>query len=127
MAAGLYPLDPNTPVGQLRVNVGDTGFTLEDGYANFSDVELEALLAQSSGNIARATGNAYLRLSAIYAAMGRSVKTDDLGLDTKGRGGDLLEVAKEWFARAAEADLAEAQGYFDIVPLASHRNTPFFL
>lgn len=122
---GAAPLDPETPVGQLRANLGDTGFTeLEPpvagqvDYANFSDAALEAFLAGASGNVARATGAAYMQLAAIYAAAGKSIKTDDLAHDDRQRGADLFEVAKWWFSHADAAEAAAAAEIFEIAPFA---------
>lgn len=120
--AGVSPLDPLTAVGQLRVNIGDTlsialvpPVSGQADYANFSDADLEALLALSGDSVYRATGSAYMRLAAEYSALGRSVKTDDLGLDTRGRGSDLLKIAQFWFERADVADQSEADDYFELV------------
>lgn len=120
---GVSPIDPLTPVGQLRLNIGDTASIAlvppvsgSADYANFSDIDLAGFLAQSGDNLNRATGNAYLRLAAEYAATGRSIKTDDLAIDTRNRGKDLLEVASYWFSQADSDVSAEADEYFNIVP-----------
>lgn len=122
---GAQPLDANTAVGQLRATLGDTSFIDLDpvvagqaDYAVFSDVVLEAALLQAADSIPRAAGNLVLSLALEYGTKGRSIKTDDLSLDTKGRGADLLAVAKAFFGEADAADLAGAADYFKIVPFA---------
>lgn len=123
--AGASPIDPSSAVGALRVNIGDTAsvplvppVSGQAAYANFSDIDLETFLAQTSNNVNRATGNAYLRMAAEYAATGRSIKTDDLAIDTRARGKDLLQIADYWFKQADASDAAEADEYFNIVPFA---------
>jgi hypothetical protein len=119
---GASPVDLTTPVGALRANLGDfTSVPLNPpvegqvSYANYSDAALEGFLAVASDSVPRATGMALLQLSAVYAATGRSIRTDDLGLDSKGRGQSLLEVAKSWLAEADKADATAGGGYLDVV------------
>lgn len=118
---GVSPIDPATPVGQLRLAVADTAsVALEPAevgvvdYANYSDADLEAFLAAASGEPVRATGYAYLQLAAIYSAQGKSIRTDDLAISTLGRGADLIAVAKSYFAQADAADAAGGLDFFDI-------------
>lgn len=118
---GVYPLDPATPVGQLRALVGDTSSIPLDppvagqaSYAVWSDVALEAALALADDSVYAAGANLYLALAAQYAPLGRSIKTDDLALDTKGTAGDLISIAKEW--RAQNALDAAGGDSFAIVP-----------
>jgi hypothetical protein len=120
---GIAPLNPSTPVGQLRVNLGDKSFKPLDppipgagDYANFSDADLTALLAGAAGSVSRATGAGYMQLAAVYIATGRSIKTDDLAIDTRQRGKDLFEVAKWWFTHADEADAAGVGDIFMVAP-----------
>jgi hypothetical protein len=106
----------------LRALVGDTSSTpLEpaiEGQANYavwSDLALEAALGLASGSIYRAAANLYFSLAAQYAQQGRSTKTDDLTLDTKGRAGDLITIARAWAAHADGGDVAAANDFFQIV------------
>jgi hypothetical protein len=112
--SGAYPLNPATAVGQVRLNVGDSIATLPAGqapqYAYFSDAEITAFLTAAGDDPVRATGFAYLQLAASFAMQGKSIKTDDQAIDTKGRGKDLLEVAQSWLAQADAA----ANDFFDI-------------
>lgn len=131
---GVQPLDPTTPVGQLRLNLGDTAFVELAppapgfaAYANYSDDALEAFLAAAGNNVLRATGNAYMQLAAIYAAQGKSIRTDDLSVDTKGRGADLLAVAKSYFDQASSAEATEGLDFFDVATPYTRINVdPFY-
>jgi hypothetical protein len=121
---GVSPLDPATPVGQLRSLVGDTEATPldppidgEGSYAIWSDVALEAALGLAGDSVYRAASNLYFTLAAEYAQSGRSIKTDDLSIDTKGRAGSLIEIARSWASAANQADAAD--DFFEIVPFTS--------
>ena len=124
---GVAPIDPTTPVGQVRINLGDIASVpldpAEEGYAdyaNYGDAELEAFLASAADSVPRATGMAYLQLAATYAVAGRSIKTDDLAINTTSRGSDLLAIAQSWLKEAVVQDTAAAASYTDIVsPYAS--------
>lgn len=122
---GVAPLDPNTPVGQLRALVGDTQYvplvppvTGQGDYNVWSDHSLAAVLATQGGSALRAAGSLYLQLAAEYAQSGRSVKTDDLAINTLGRGDTLLKVAQSFFDDATAGDNAAANDFFQIVPFA---------
>lgn len=120
---GAAPLVPSSPVGQLRSLLGDTAYTPLDpdvpgqgSYAVFSDVALEAALVLAKDSISRAAGNLTMSMALQYAAEGKSIKTDDLAIDVKGRGADLLAVAKAFLAEADAADTADGGEFFDVVP-----------
>lgn len=120
---GIVPLDPNTPVGALRLIVGDTASTPLDppvadqgSYAIWSDDALSAALSAAGDNAYRAAGALYLALASEYIQQGRSVKTDDLAIDTRTRGTDLLKVAQSFLAQADADDAAGASDFFQIVP-----------
>lgn len=128
---GIFPIDKNSPVGQLRLTVGDTIFTELPGatepppepppeprnvdYANFSDDELEVLLAGADGSLPRATSRAYAKLAAIAAATGVTIKTNDLGYANEKRASELRELAKYWAAEADTADDMASDDIFEIV------------
>lgn len=84
--------------------------------AVFTDEQLDAALLASGDNLLRAAGHAFQALAAEYAILGKSVRTEDLAIDTRGRGKDLLEVAQSYFDEATAADNAEAEAFFQIVP-----------
>lgn len=125
---GVSPVDTASEVGQLRLLVGDTssiplspavsGFA---DYSQWSDDALQVALTATGGNQLRAAGTLYLQLAAEFSMTSRSIATDDLRLDTKHRGADLLKVAQSFFDQADGADAESANDFFQIVPRASSR------
>ena len=105
---GLHPLDPSSPVGKLRLSLGDTSVTDcgsgQASYANFSDAKLAQLLEDAGGSILRAKAFAYAELAAIAAANQITIKTNDLGY-SKDRTAGELRALSEFFS--TEADKAE--------------------
>lgn len=125
---GVAPLDPSTSVGQVRAHIGDTNFTpLEPPvtgmglYEWMSDAEIQAMLNTASDSVARATGYAMLGLSRDFAARGRSIKTDDLSMDSRGRGSDFLSIAQSWLQQADADDARSAGDIFEIAPFGGRR------
>ena len=122
MTLGAYPLDPATLVGQLRAIVGDTTATPIEGsptlahYAIWGDNDLAATLAYTRNDVYRAAGDLYRTLAAQYIQSGKSIKTDDLAIDTRTRGTDLLKVAQSFYDEAALADAAAGGDFFQIIP-----------
>lgn len=123
---GIAPLDPTTDVGRLRALLADTAFkplvppvSGQGDYAIYSDADLIAYLALGAGDPLRSAAIATRRLALEYSAKGKSIRTDDLAVDLRSRGKDLLEVAKS-FDEAAEASSASgASDYFNIVATGS--------
>lgn len=119
---GVAPLDSTTAVGQLRAILGDTSYVdltppiagMGD-YAVYSDADLVAALTLAKGSILRAAGQLTKRLALQYSAEGRSIKTDDLAIDVRSRGADLLKVAESFIDDADAEDEAELNDYFNIV------------
>jgi hypothetical protein len=87
-------------------------------YNVWSDDALAVALAAQSDNQLRAAGTLYLQLAAQYAQAEHSITTDDLRLDTRGRGADLLKVAQSFLDEATAADNAARDDFFQIVPFA---------
>lgn len=120
MTAGAFPIDPTTPVGQLRYLLGDTSATASPQapagtkmFAIWADAELVAALANAGGNVLRAGGLLITQLALFYAQQGQmSVKADDLGLTVGAKGGDLNTIARTLFQEAADRDAAEADSFF---------------
>lgn len=127
---GAYPIDVATPVGQVRLNVGDTEFTELDpadlnvkNYANFSDAELASLLFTADGNVLRATAWAFAKLAALAAASPTgsvSIKTNDLGYTSK-RAADLIELASWWGDQADAQDDMDSDDLLEIVQFPGFR------
>lgn len=122
---GLSPIDINTAVGALRLTVGDTESRPLDppvtGYADYavwSDDALAVALFNAGDNTLRAAGNLFRQLAADFAQTGRSIRTDDLQLNTLTRGDTLLKVAQSFFDEAQANENALADDSFLIVPFA---------
>jgi hypothetical protein len=118
---GVYPLDPNTEVGQLRVIIGDTASTPYNppvvgmqNYTLFSDTELEVYIA-TNDSLLRAASAAYFALAAQAAIQSKSVKDYDLQVDLTKRSADLRAIA-EGFTAQADAEDANSEDAFLIVP-----------
>lgn len=129
---GVAPLDPTTPVGQVRLNLGDTEYVPLDpavegqgSYNSFSDAAIEAFLTAGRDSVLRATGRAVHQL-ALFAAMeeSRSIKTDDLSIGESKRAHNLRLLAQDWFDRADADDAENSLGLFDVIPFVSERR-PF--
>jgi hypothetical protein len=125
MPRGVAPLDPLSPIGKLRVLVGDTQTSpLEEpefgfaDYAVFDDDALEAALSAADGNQYRAAGNLLAVMAAEYMQLGKSVRTDDLSIDTRSRGKDLFEVARSFWDQAVAVDATAGDSFLAIVPFA---------
>jgi hypothetical protein len=99
-------------IDQVRANLGDTDKVW------FDDEALGLYLDQNAESVARATGAAIKNLALVAAMTGRSIKTDDLAIDSRQRGATLNEIAKSWFDQAASEDEAAASDIFDILPFA---------
>ena len=127
---GAYPIVASAPAGQLRYEIGDTSATplnppqpgLAD-YAVFSDVALEVALATSGGSVLRAAGHLCQTLAIEYAQSGKSIKTDDLAIDTRDRGKTLLDVARSFFSEADAAEGAAAVDFFAVAPFAGRTSS----
>lgn len=120
---GVYPLDPDTRVGQFRLLFGDVESTpyvpAEPGIQNYgelSDSEIEVFLVQGGDSLNRAVGFYYLSLAGAAAKASRSVKDYDLQIDTTKRAADLREIAKWWFDLADGDDAISGEEAFEIVP-----------
>lgn len=118
---GAFPLDPSSPVGELRLVLGDTQsvpldppVTGQQDYTMFSDAELNQFISMGSGTTGGAA-YAYLQLAASAAMEAKNIATDDLRVSTEKRADALRELAKLWFTRA-DAEAAAEDEHFDIVP-----------
>lgn len=122
---GVTPPDITTPVGQVRVTLGDTASVAlspivpnQGDYTYFSDDTITVALSLSSGGVTRAVATLVKQLALSLTIAGQSIKADDFAINTLGKGRDLLEVAKSYTAQAdAEDALAarEEDGSFAVV------------
>jgi len=118
---GVYPLDPDTKVGQFRLVYGDTQSEpydpVEAGFQNYSelsDAEIEMFLAQGDDSVNRAIGFYYMRLAGDAAKQSIRAQDYDLVADLTKRAADLRATAAWWFD---QADAEDAEDAFEIVPM----------
>lgn len=113
---GAYPIDSATPVGQLRIAVGDVsgtefvpalaGFR---SYKYFSDAELAVFITTSGGSIMRAHGLAYMQLGAVLGEQQAArIAAKDLSVDLSRKGGSFMETGKALLIAANAAESAQA-------------------
>lgn len=126
---GVAPLDPSSLVGVVRLNVGDTNYVPLDPpvagqgvFDYYSDAQLSAFLTAGNDSPTRATGTAIKQMALTAALSGRSVKTDDLAIDSRQRGTDLLAIAQSWLDQADAEDALYVAGIFDVIKPAPHRD-----
>ncbi|GAB2702082.1 hypothetical protein BKA24_001727 [Microbacterium marinum] len=132
MNPGVYPISADSPVGRVRIHVGDTesqGELLppvpgQVNYAVWSDAALEAYLTTAGGNELRAAAHAVNTLAIAYAQQGRvGVRADDLQLTMPDRGAPLAEIAERLYRSADAADAAAADDVFTFAPAPKRRYT----
>jgi len=101
----------------MAYTLGDLSIVLRDPNGLvFTEEDLAVYLTASPDSIWRAAGQAVTSLSIEYATQGKSIKTDDLAIDLRGRGADLTAVAKSFFAMADADGASAASDFFQIVP-----------
>ena len=122
MNIGADPFDPTTNVGLLRAVMGATESKPlvppvegRADYTMWSDLELLGSLIAADDNVYRAAGDLYTQMAVQYAHAERSVKTDDLTLDTKTRSASFLKIAQSYYERADAQDASEAGDMFEVV------------
>lgn len=114
---GNTTIDPTTPLGQVRLNLGDTVSSPlvpdvpgQGDFRFFSDPEIQAFLLQGGNNPLMATGFAFLSWSRDATKLAILGKTDDLAFDTTDRAKEFRLLADEWFNRANNVE------WFDLSP-----------
>jgi hypothetical protein len=116
--SGVYPLDPNTDVGRVRLLIGDTISVpfdpvqagLQD-YTLFSDAEIEQFLTAGQDSIYRAAGWAYISLAGAAAQQAESIKDFDLQVDSRQKAEQLRLQAQWYFGEADRIDGLGEDGY----------------
>lgn len=114
---GNTTIDPTSPLGQVRLNLGDTVSSPltpdvpgQGDFRFFSDLEIQAFLSQGGNNPLMATGFAYLSWARDAAKLAILGKTDDLQFDTTARAKEFRLLAEEFFSRANNVE------WFDLSP-----------
>lgn len=101
-------MDPSL-ILQVRNLVGDTGSQW------FTDDEITTYLTVYNSNVLRAAGLALQNLATNFAVQARSIKTDDLAIDTRTRATALAELSKQYFAQADDQDKNDSASVFQLV------------
>lgn len=122
---GVFPLDPASDVGRVRLEIGDVNAEPAsppvEGQAEydwFGDNEILQFLSGGE-SILRACGRAVRQLAlGKTLAGGVSIKTDDLSIDAKTRGTSLLSIADSYFADADEEEARADADLFVVVPFS---------
>lgn len=106
--------DGTGTIPQVRALIGDGDSQW------FTDDEIQVYLDVTDANALRAAGTALQNLAVNFAVKGRSIKTDDLGIDTRSRSTALAALAKQYFAQADDVDKLGAGDIFEIVATGDH-------
>jgi hypothetical protein len=131
MALGVFPVDPSTPVGLFRVEIGDDAgvpnspaITAE--YEFFSDAAIEALIAAYSDSRDTAMAKAMTSMATRLITSAQDIQVDDIRIRTVERANLMLQLATDLLSRAESGASSSA---FSVVPLRSAASnglrTPF--
>ena len=123
MPTDVNPLDPATPVGQLRLLTSDSQLRTDPGDPSlpaeyyFSDVFLEGFLAINAGNLKLAAADALLALATNESMVSKKIRKENLQTDGPAVTNALRLVAQDYRSqgKADQADLDAADGSLFIV------------
>ena len=99
---GVYPINPASPVGNVRVLIGDTDPTqisppngISGTYLWYSDAEIEAILSLYGDNPKLAAARILYSIAGSQALLLRKWSTDDLSVDGAAVAEALRKLAKD--------------------------------
>ena len=108
---GVAPLDPTTPVGQVRALLGDTNsvplnpvIAGQGSYNMFSDADLGAFIVNANYSVTRAVGHAYTRIAGTLALQSANAKAQDMAVDISMRAEQFTKLAQQKYVQADEED-----------------------
>lgn len=117
---GVAPPNFETPVGVVRLNVGDTDPKNISGgmgeYAFFSDAEITAFIAQRGGSPLRAAASIIRRIAGSQALLLKKFTSADLAVDGPAITAALLKSADAIEKEADADDQRTGEEAFLIVP-----------
>lgn len=94
-----FTYDLSTPVGQIRLEIGDTDNSTDAGVKpdgqNFSDEELAHFYSEESSNVLAAAARACEVLARMWARQAKSVKIRDYTIDTRSQAKYFQDLAKD--------------------------------
>lgn len=130
--ADIHPLNPSTPVGQLRLLISDSQLRSDPADPSlpaeyyFSDGFLEGFLALNGGNLKLAAADALLALATNETMVSKKIRKENLQTDGPAVTNALRLVAQDYRTQGNAAKVLEdaADGSFLIVDFADPV-TPF--
>lgn len=117
--ADIFPADPATPIGQVRLLIGDT--VQDGGEYIFSDAFLTGYVAINSGNVRYAAADALDVLATNEAYISKKIRTESLQTDGASVANAIRLHATALRARArdeANDTLMDTEGSIEIVDFA---------
>jgi hypothetical protein len=102
MSTDVNPLDPITPVGQLRLLTSDSQLRTDPGDPSapaeyyFSDAFLEGFLAMNGGNLKLAAADALLALATNESMVSKKIRKENLQTDGPSVTNALRLVAQDY-------------------------------
>jgi len=102
MPTDVSPLDPTTPVGQLRLLTSDSQLRTDPGDASavaeyyFSDAFLEGFLAINAGNLKLAAADVLMALAANDVLVSKKIRKENLQTDGPAVGNALRLQAQDY-------------------------------
>jgi hypothetical protein len=132
MAEDANPLDPETPVGQVRLLISDTQLRRDPGNPSapaeyyFSDAFIGGYLSMNAGNVFHAAADAITALAANEAMVSKKIRKENLQTDGPAVANAMRLLAQDLRARGNRVQEATdaADGTFFIVDF-SDPVTPF--
>lgn len=118
--SGAWPIDPSTPEGLFRIQIGDvvgTPHSPADNMADFefmSDDAIDAIIAAYPVSINMAKASAIQSMAIQLIASAQDIQVDDIKIKTIERAQYMLQMAS---ALTANALLMDASIAFQVVPL----------
>lgn len=117
---GVFPFVATTPVGQVRVLLGDTdpvqvGVGDTGTYVLFSDTELEAMVLIFNGNVKRAGAQAIRSTAVAKAITLGKWRTDDLSVDYAAVAEAMRKAAENLDNAADSDDIRASADIFEMI------------
>lgn len=112
--ADIFPADPNSPVGQVRLLIGDT--VLDGGEYIFSDDFIGGYLTVNSGNVRYAAADALDVLATNEAYISKKLRSESVQTDGASVANAIRLHAAALRARARQdIEALDAEGAVEIV------------
>lgn len=124
MADNVFPPDPNSLIGTVRLLITDWPETESEFI--FADGQIQAFLALRQDNPMRAAATALMTLAANETLLYKYLRTDDLTVDGV-KGGTELRLQARDLERQADAEDALDGDFFNVVYPRAHCNRPEYI